>query len=1040
MLRSAKDISLESLKLASLNLISERYTNSNALELQKIKNLIDRQKMKGHKYPLLACIFLLFLEAGKNTLTKSELYSLMEKVSLRDKNKIISSPTERYCIINPSNYKAKIKDIIKKKKWFTKKMNNDGEIEYTLNEGSVCTVTPKIISYLNIIEKREYIFQSKGKEFMDGMDYNSKKEKGEIKIKEEDMDEDDPSSNEEKPIKETKEIKDAKEFLRKGNDNDITVFRDFEKPKKLKENKQVNEMKKLYDLKIQKNEQNIQKIIERLKKEKILSKDFSNIFEKNEKKENNENKENKAEEDYDIIIEDDKPRKIYESLKKKLEKEKAKRMGMEFDDEEKSSSSDEQPENIISTNPYMDNLNNNLSNDYFLNLANKYLNKKRNPSKPKSKIISSKNINIKKNINLNSLGESDLLFSGDLQRKNAQKRIEELNKLKEKRELKLKIEERKNNILFNKMSSIINIGEIFLNLLNSNGLFQLTSKKKSTIKKKIEKKEKEIQTSKLILEKLIESEEKVKYLNSKEIEEILNTTKLNYKEYKDKIDILLMYKEIIDKTENKEDIKNVLTNYYKVFEKCTEILGRMMGNISLIFNDYVNLDEYVNVLLDEEKDSWVKENIGINRKEFKKQNLNIKKLEDLGNLFRKELENTMLNDKIDIKDVQLSETKNGESAAELKNSDKIKTEDDATEENKNDETTNEDNIKKDNTVEENNYSEANDIKKEDNKIEENVWKNYVEDNNIWEEKKDSINPENKEEENKIMEKVEVNGFGENKNEDNKIEQTIIEKDKLEKNIIEEIQNKTGVESKLENNIITDNNNKIEDNIISENKIDECKPEDMNINEYNKNDNYENDDNRIKDIKMDDNKDEENKIENNNKNENNKIDENIFEDNKTEDKRFQEEQNKIEVNKMQEKGIDENKKEENEENKEEGKEEKKIGENIVEQKPMEDNKIEEKNKMEIDDDNANKEKTINDMKNVEENKINENKIEEKKEIDESKNEENKIETKKDENEFKQININFDNNNQALNTDINYNIVNNNSKNDDNKENIDPQKRN
>ena len=137
---------------------------TNEEELEKLNSLIELQKSKGHKYPLLACVFLLFRTAGKKTLTKNEMYNLMEKKAIEDKTKIVSSPTERYCVITQNNFKSKIKDIVKKKKWFTRALNDKGEIIYTLNDGVVCQISPKIESYLNIIEKRDGIFKNKARE------------------------------------------------------------------------------------------------------------------------------------------------------------------------------------------------------------------------------------------------------------------------------------------------------------------------------------------------------------------------------------------------------------------------------------------------------------------------------------------------------------------------------------------------------------------------------------------------------------------------------------------------------------------------------------------------------------------------------------------------------------------------------------------------------------------------------------------------------------------------------------------------------------
>ena len=137
---------------------------SNEEELKKLEKLVEEQKSRGHKYPLLSCVFLIFHTSGKNILTKTELYNLMEKKVTEDKNKIISSPTERYCIINPNNFKSKIKDILKKKKWFTRTEDAKGEISYTLNPGVVWQITPKIESYLKVIGKRDSIFENKARE------------------------------------------------------------------------------------------------------------------------------------------------------------------------------------------------------------------------------------------------------------------------------------------------------------------------------------------------------------------------------------------------------------------------------------------------------------------------------------------------------------------------------------------------------------------------------------------------------------------------------------------------------------------------------------------------------------------------------------------------------------------------------------------------------------------------------------------------------------------------------------------------------------
>ena len=64
------------------------------------------------------------------------------------------------------------------------------------------------------------------------------------------------------------------------------------------------------------------------------------------------------------------------------------------------------------------------------------------------------------------------------------------------------------DILNNKINSIINISELFLNLLNNNELSNLTSKKINEIKEKIETKEKEINEDKLFLEIITKNKKK----------------------------------------------------------------------------------------------------------------------------------------------------------------------------------------------------------------------------------------------------------------------------------------------------------------------------------------------------------------------------------------------------------------------------------------------------------------------------------------------------------------------------------------------------
>ena len=171
---SSTTIPLNEINSFSIN-INPEVTNNNEEELEKIKKLIEEQKKNSHKYPLLACFFLMFYYEEKSTLTRNKIYSLMENEILKNKNKIISSPTNRYCIIDLKNYKSKLKDILKKKKWFTKKINEIGETEYTLNPNIISSITPKIISYIKVINKNENLFQDKEVDVEEVEDINSKK-------------------------------------------------------------------------------------------------------------------------------------------------------------------------------------------------------------------------------------------------------------------------------------------------------------------------------------------------------------------------------------------------------------------------------------------------------------------------------------------------------------------------------------------------------------------------------------------------------------------------------------------------------------------------------------------------------------------------------------------------------------------------------------------------------------------------------------------------------------------------------------------------
>ena len=248
---------LQQVEEFSLNTTKELIDKNNE-ELHKIKNLIETHLKKDYKYPLLACVFLLFYDSGKTTLKKSELYSLMEKELIKYKGRIISSPTERYKIITKKNYKTIIKDIIKKKKWFIRKVNDSKEIEYSLIPNCVCSITKKIISYLKVLEKNNLFFT---------IDTNTCDNEKENDIKEND------------------------------ESQDFIVIMDSPKEEKTNDNNQNH-----------KEEISINKIKINIKEKKKVKKEKSENKvkrKKNLKKEKENQDKNKIREDYDIIIDDD---------------------------------------------------------------------------------------------------------------------------------------------------------------------------------------------------------------------------------------------------------------------------------------------------------------------------------------------------------------------------------------------------------------------------------------------------------------------------------------------------------------------------------------------------------------------------------------------------------------------------------------------------------------------------------------------------------------------------------------------------------------
>lgn len=150
---------------SSLFLYSENFefpsSFSNTYQLKMLKKYIDEIKSKGKMYSLISVVFLLFYETGKEILSKNEINTLIKEEVLLNKNKIVSSNSERCQLITINNYKTKIKDILKNRKFFIRTHNSKGEFAFKLKNNIVNKILSKLISQNNAIQKKEKIFKEK---------------------------------------------------------------------------------------------------------------------------------------------------------------------------------------------------------------------------------------------------------------------------------------------------------------------------------------------------------------------------------------------------------------------------------------------------------------------------------------------------------------------------------------------------------------------------------------------------------------------------------------------------------------------------------------------------------------------------------------------------------------------------------------------------------------------------------------------------------------------------------------------------------------
>ena len=235
------------------NILSTSLNNGNIIikdvEVEKIEKIIEENKKKGNKIPLYAIVFLIFYKADNYTLKKDELYSLVKKEVINNKDIIIVFKKNKYIIVNQDNYKRKIYEMIRNKKWLIKKENDSKEKEYTLNLDDI----PSIVSQINYSLKRF----NKYKSLYMNKEEQENSDKNELGLFEENIIEEEKKDNGEKKDKNeldniVRNIKNSSKKMKKKNEN-VESLEDIG----------LKEIDKLdYKPFIQKNEKNILKPIE----------------------------------------------------------------------------------------------------------------------------------------------------------------------------------------------------------------------------------------------------------------------------------------------------------------------------------------------------------------------------------------------------------------------------------------------------------------------------------------------------------------------------------------------------------------------------------------------------------------------------------------------------------------------------------------------------------------------------------------------------------------------------------------------------------
>ena len=125
---------------------------NNDEKLNEIEKLIEENKIKGNKIPLNIILILIYYKSKKNSLKTSEISSLVKKEVINNKDVIISSLDPNYFILDKSNYRKGIKNIIKNKKLLIGNINESIEKEYILKINEVPSIITKFINFFQNVD------------------------------------------------------------------------------------------------------------------------------------------------------------------------------------------------------------------------------------------------------------------------------------------------------------------------------------------------------------------------------------------------------------------------------------------------------------------------------------------------------------------------------------------------------------------------------------------------------------------------------------------------------------------------------------------------------------------------------------------------------------------------------------------------------------------------------------------------------------------------------------------------------------------------